>query len=184
MVQVRLHRLGQLVAVLDSLETGVQQRRERQVGIARRIRATNLRARRLLGAGLVQRDPDQRGTVPPRPRDVHWRLVSGDEALVRVDPLREHRRDLACVAELAGDECLADLREMPLIVLVEERVPAAGEQRLMRVHAGPVLAEDGLRHESRVVAVLLRDLFDDQTVSDRVIGHRQCRRVAHVDLVL
>jgi hypothetical protein len=37
----------------------VEERRERQVGIAGGVRAANLRARGLLVAGLVERNPDQ-----------------------------------------------------------------------------------------------------------------------------
>src|SRR5438552_2200770 len=65
-VEVRLHRLRQLVALLDSLEAGVQERCKRQVGVAGRVGTADLRARRLLRAGLVQWDSDQRGTVPLR----------------------------------------------------------------------------------------------------------------------
>ena len=52
-VEVALHRLRQLVALLDPLEAGLQQRRERQVRIARRIRAAELHARGLLLARVV-----------------------------------------------------------------------------------------------------------------------------------
>ena len=123
-VEVRLHRRRQLVALLDALEPGVEERREGQVGVARRVGAPDLGPRRLLGAGLVERDPDQRGAVPARPGDVHGRLVPGHEPLVRVHPLREDRGDLAGVVELAGDERLADVAQVPLVVGVEERVPA------------------------------------------------------------
>src|SRR5205807_3482090 len=102
--------------------------------------------------------PDQRRAVPLRPRYVDRRLVAGDEPLVRVDPLREDGGDLARVSELARDERLAGGREVPLVVAVEEGVAAVGEERLMRMHARAVLAEDRLRHEGRVVAGLLGDL--------------------------
>ena len=49
---------------------------------------------------------------------------------------------------------------------------------------GAVLAEERLRHEGRVVAVPGGDLLHDQAVRDRVVGHRERVRVAHVDLVL
>src|SRR3954470_8917709 len=58
-VEVLLHRLGQLVAVLDSLETGVQHPGEAEIRVAGRVRAAQLRARRLLLPGVVERHADQ-----------------------------------------------------------------------------------------------------------------------------
>ncbi len=54
----------------------------------------------------------------------------------------------------------------------------------MRVHARSVLAEQRLRHERRVVPVPGGDLLHDEPVRDRVVGHRERVRIAHVDLVL
>ena len=79
---------------------------------------------------------------------------------------------------------LRDVREVPLVGLVEERVPPVGEERHVGVHPRAVLAEDRLRHERRVDAVLRRDLLDDEPVGERVVGHLERRREAHVDLVL
>ena len=71
-----------------------------------------------------------------------------------------------------------------LSFVVVERVPAVLEQRLVGVHAGAVLAEQRLRHERRVPAVLERDLLDRDAVGHAVVGHLQRVGVAHVDLVL
>ena len=82
-VEVRLHRLGQLVALLDPLEAGVQQRTRRsRYGLQAGIRAAELGAGGLLGAGLVERDPDQRRAVALRPGDVDRRLEARHEPLV------------------------------------------------------------------------------------------------------
>ena len=86
--------------------------------------------------------------------------------------------------ELAGDERLAHVREEVLVVGVIERVLAVAEQRLVRVHARAVLAEQRLGHERRVPAVLHRVLLDRDAVGHAVVGHLQRVRVAHVDLVL
>ena len=71
-----------------------------------------------------------------------------------------------------------------LVVGVVERVAAVLEQRLVRVHAGAVLAEQRLGHERRVPAVLHRVLLDRDAVRHAVVGHLQRVGVAHVDLVL
>ena len=54
----------------------------------------------------------------------------------------------------------------------------------MDVHPGAVLAEQRLRHEGRVPAVLHRVLLDDDAVGHAVVGHLERVLVAHVDLVL
>ena len=183
-VEVLLHRLGQLVALLDALEPRREQDREGQVGVARRVGAAQLHARGLLLAGVVERHPHERRAVAARPGAVDRRLVAGHQALVGVDPLGEHRGDLARVLELAGDERLADVGEEVLVVGVVEGVALVVEQRLVRVHAGAVLAEQRLRHEGRVPAVLHGVLLDRDAVGHAVVGHLQRVRVAHVDLVL
>ena len=73
-VQVAVDRVGQLVTLLDPLEARLQQSREREVRIARRVRTAKLRARGGLLARVVQRHPHERRTVAPRPGDVHRRL--------------------------------------------------------------------------------------------------------------
>ena len=75
-------------------------------------------------------------------------------------------------------------REVVRVGAVEELVPPVGEERHVRVHARAVLAEERLRHEGRVDAVLRRDLLHDQPVGDRRVGHLERGCVAHVDLVL
>src|SRR5664280_461320 len=183
-VEVGLHRGRELVVVLDSLETGVEQAGEGQVGIAGRIGAAELCSRAFLGARLVERNPDQRRAVALRPGDVDRRLVARDESLVGVDPLGEDRRKLARVLELPRDEALGLLREVVLVAGVEEAVSLAAEEGLMDMHARAVLAKDRLGHEGRVTTVLGRDLLHDKTVGEGGVGHRQRVGVAHVDLVL
>ena len=163
---------------------GVQQDRERQVGVARRVGAAQLHARGLLLAGVVERHPHQRRAVAPRPRGVDRRLVARHQPLVRVHPLGEHRAHLARVAQLAGDERLADRGEVELVVGVVEGVGAVLEQRHVGVHPGAVLAEQRLGHEGGVPAVLHGVLLDRDPVGHAVVRHLQRRGVAHVDLVL
>ena len=161
-----------------------QQRREGQVRVARGIGAAQLHPRGLLLAGVVERHPHERGAVAPRPGAVDRRLVPGHESLVGVHPLGEDRGDLARVLELAGDEGLADVREEVLVVRVVEGVAAVLEERLVGVHSRAVLAEQRLRHEGRVPAVLHRVFLDRDAVGHAVVRHLQRGGVAHVDLVL
>src|SRR6185312_10498819 len=138
-VEVLLHRLGELVALLDALEAGLEERGERQVRVASGVRAAQLHPRRLLLARVVQGHAHEGAAIAPRPGEVHRRLEARHQALVAVHPLGEDRADLARVAQLAGDERLAGVREEVGVVLVEERVAALAEQRLVRVHPGAVL---------------------------------------------
>src|SRR3954462_16005271 len=108
-VEVLLHRLGQLVALLDALEAGLQERGERQVRVAGGVGAAQLHARRVLLAGVVQRNAHERRPVAPRPGHVGRGLEAGNQALVGVHPLGEDRAQLARVAQLARDERLADV---------------------------------------------------------------------------
>ena len=124
-VEVLLHRLRQLVALFDALEARLQHAREAEVGVAGRVRTAQLGPGRALLAGVVERHADQRRAVAARPGEVDRRLVAGHQPLVGVDPLREERRDLARVLELAGDEGLGGRREEVLVVGVEEGVLAA-----------------------------------------------------------
>jgi hypothetical protein len=79
---------------------------------------------------------------------------------------------------------LAERREVVLVALAEERVAVTGEQGLVRVHPAAVHALHRLGHERGVDAELLRDLLHGQAIRHHVVGHRQCVRVAQVDLVL
>ena len=75
-------------------------------------------------------------------------------------------------------------REEVRVVGVVEGVLAVFGQRLVDVHPGAVLAEQRLRHEGRVPAVLHRVLLDDDPVRHAVVGHLERVLVTHVDLVL
>ena len=59
-VEVALHRVRQLVAVLDALQTGLQQDGEREVGVAGRIGTPQFHPRRSLLAWVIERHPDER----------------------------------------------------------------------------------------------------------------------------
>ena len=67
---------------------------------------------------------------------------------------------------------------------VVERVHAVAQQRLVRVHAGAIDAEDRLGHERRVHAVAPCDVLDDEPEGADVVGRGQHVVVPEVDLVL
>ena len=69
-------------------------------------------------------------------------------------------------------------------LLVVERVPAVREQRLVRVHAAAVDAEDRLGHERRVQAVSVRHVLHDEAERADVVRGDQRVVVAEVDFVL
>ena len=57
-------------------------------------------------------------------------------------------------------------------------------ERLVRVHAAAVDAEDRLRHEGRVQAVAIRHVLHDEAEGADVVRRRQRIVIAEVDLVL
>src|SRR5215210_1453943 len=184
MVEVALHRLGQLVALLDTLEARVQQRREAQVDVRRGVRAPELGAGGLLLARVVERNPYQRRAVAPAPGDVDRGFVAGDQPLVGVHELGEDDADLPRVPELARDELLRRVGEVVLVVRVEEGVAIAREEALMGVHPRAVLVYDRLGHERGVDPVLGGYLLDDRLVGHHLVGHLQGAVEAQVYLVL
>src|SRR3954447_13854838 len=62
-VEVLLHRLGQLVALLDPLEPRLEQHGEGQVRVAGGVGAAQLHPRGLLAPGVVERHAHQRRAV-------------------------------------------------------------------------------------------------------------------------
>src|SRR5680860_367217 len=75
-------------------------------------------------------------------------------------------------------------RQVILIRAIKEGVSFTLEQRLVSMHAGPVLTEDGFGHESGVEPTRLSHLFDRQPIGHDVIRHGEGVRVAKIYLVL
>ena len=111
-------------------------------------------------------------------------LEIGDQTLVGVDPLVGDCRDFAGVSQQPGNEVPGDTRQPLGVFGVVERVASAFKERLMNVHSASIDGCNRFGHEGRVAVVTLSDLLYDQFVGHNVIGHRQCIRVAQVDLVL
>jgi hypothetical protein len=184
LVEVGGELVGEVVALLDPLEAGVEDDREREVGVAGRVGRAELDPRRRLLAPLRPWHVEQRRAVVAGPRHVDRRLEPDDESLVRVHPLVGHRGDLAGVGEEPGDEALRHLRQVELVTGVVERVGVAFEQRQVHVHPGPLHRSQRLGHEGGVHAPLVGDLLHDHLERHDVVGHRQRVGVAQVDLVL
>src|SRR5262245_5287171 len=184
LVDVVLARRAEREARRHALDARRNAEREREIGIARRIRAAELDTGRLLLARLVHRYPHERRPVPLSPGDVDRRLEPRHEPLVGVHPLVRDRGDLAHVGERAGQIGAAGLGQVLLVLGIVEDVLPGLEERLVHVHPAPVLAVDRLRHERGVVAALPRDLLHDVAVGDGLVGHLERFRVAEVDLVL
>src|SRR6478736_5605723 len=174
----------QLVALLDALETGTEQDREREIGVAGGVERPHLDARGLALVGLVHRHPDEGGAVVVPPRQVGRRLAPAPQALVRVDPLVRHGGDLGPVAQETGDELSAHLAQLVGRTGLEERVGVALEEGEVRVHPRPGVLGERLGHEGRIDPLRQGDLLDDRAERLDVVGRAQRIGVAQVDLVL
>src|SRR5919112_2571399 len=183
-VEVALHRFGQLVALLYPLEPRVQQRREAQVDVGRRVRAAKLHARGLLLTWVEAGNPYEGRAVLAAPGDVDGSLVARYQPLVGVDVLGEDYADLAGVPELSRDERLPVVGKEVLVIRVEESVLTVLEEALVGVHARAVLGSYRLGHEGGVDAMTGGNLFDDRLVSLDLVSHLQGAVKPQVDLVL
>ena len=126
-VEILIHRLTRIDLVLDTIEASHQYRREGEIRVARRVRATELDA---LGfrRRRVHRNTDRRGAVPLRVRQVHGRFVSGDQTLIRVRRRVRERQDRRSMLQKAADEVQRHLAQ------TGEAIP--GEQAACRPSKG------------------------------------------------
>ena len=167
--------------MIDAVEAGAQHHRQREVRIARRIRHAQLDARRGAARGG---HAHQRAAILLGPRDRGRRLVAGHQALVRIHERVGDRAEALRVLQQSADVVQARLAQLNLVLRIEERVLAALEERLMRVHARAVHAEDRLRHEGRVQVVVQRHVLDDEAARAHVVRRRQHIVIVKIDLVL
>ena len=175
---------AQRIVLLDAPQTGGQQHRERQVRVARRIGTAHLDP---TGGGLargVHRHPDQCGAVRRSPGRRRRRLAAVHQPLVGVHPLVGHRADLAGVLEDAGDERLGHVGELQRVLRAVEGVGLALEQTHMGVHGRAGILRERLGHERGAHTLTEGHLLDQVPKRHDVVGHRQCVRVAQVDLLL
>ena len=101
LVDVLVDRVPRVELLLDAVEPGRDDCREREVGVGRGVGRPELRPLPLLlgGALVVDRDPDVRGAVGLAPGDVDRSLVSWDEPAVGIGRRVGDRRERAAVRE-------------------------------------------------------------------------------------
>jgi hypothetical protein len=158
LVEVLVDRRRRLDLVLDAVEAGHQHRREREVRVARRVRAAELDALGLrVRAG--DRDADAGGAVARRVDQVDRRLVARHQAVVGVDRRVGEREQRRRVLEQAADVPARHVGQAAVAELVVEQRLAVLPQRLVAVHARAVVAEERLGHEGDGLAVRAQATF-------------------------
>src|SRR5947209_8800484 len=113
-VRVSLERGPELELVLDPVQPGGEQRRERKIRVRVGAGDARLRAQRRSLAD----DAEAARAIVVSPRERRRRPAPGGEALVRVDRGRDEDREIGRVRDLAGE-------------VVLERVRLAGEDGLL-----------------------------------------------------
>src|SRR4051812_23220772 len=181
--QVEVGGLSGVETLLDAVEASHQHGREGQVRVRHRIRAAELEPLGLRRVG-VHRDADARRAVALRVHEVDRRLVARHQPAVRVGRRGAEREERRRMLEQSADVRAGELRETRVAALVCEEGRALLPERLVRVHARAVVAEDRLRHERDALAVAARDVPDDVLVDHDLIRHLQQAVEAEVDLAL
>ena len=149
--------------VRDAVEAGHHAGRERQVRVAGRVGRPELDALGLLRP-RVHRDADARGAVPLAVHEVDRRLVARHQPPVGVGRRRDERQQRRRVLQDAADVVEAHLRDVGVAADLVEEVLAVLPERLVGVHAGAVVLEEGLGHEGDGLAVLLGGVLGDVLV--------------------
>jgi hypothetical protein len=183
LVEVLVDRGRRLDLVADAVEAGHEHRRERQVGVARRVGAAELEA---LGLGVVagDRDADAGRAVALAVDQVDRRLEARHQAVVAVDRRVGEGQQRRRVVQQAADVVARGVRQPGVADLVVEQRRAVLPQRLVAVHAGAVVADDGLGHEGRGLAVLVRGVLDDVLEHHHVVRALEQGVELVVDLLL
>ena len=168
--------------VLHPVKTCVEHHRKGEIGIAGRIRATDLGScRQATGGG----NADQCRTVGGRPGAVDRRFVTGHQALVGVDQRIGHRGKGPGILQGAGDIGVGHRGELQGVGLVKKGVgPVEVEQRLVGMHPGAVDAKNRLGHKGGVEAIAGGNGFYHPLKGDGIVGGGQGIGIFKIDLVL
>ena len=183
LVEVLVDRRQRLDAVLDAIDSRHELRGEGEVRVRRRVGRAELEALRLR-VGTRERDPDGRRAVAGRVDEVDRRLVALHEPVVRVDRRVGEGEDSGRVGEETADVPARDIGQLRVALFVEEEGLAVEPQRLVGVHAGAVVAEDGLGHEGGGLAPLVSGVLHDVLELQDVVGGVHHRVELVVDLGL
>ncbi len=181
-VDVLVQRVPGVDFVLHAVEARHQLRGKGQVGVAGGVRAAELQPLRL-GARAVHGDADGGAAVAAAVGEIDRRLEARHQTLVAVGGGVAERRQGARVLEDAADVVQRHLGESGIAVAGKEGL-AVLPQRLVGVHAAAVVAEEGLGHEGRRLAVAPGDVLDDVLEPAELVGALHQGVEAEVDFGL
>lgn len=169
-VEVFVEGVAGLDLVDDTVETSQQLGGQREVDVAGDVGGAELDT---LGLGRlgVERDADSRGAVALAIQQVDRGFVTGNQTMERVGRGVGESQKRGSVLEDATDVPASGVGELGVAVLVEHQGLAVFPDRLVTVHAGAVVAEDGLGHEGGGEAVLVRHVLDDVLVQHHAVAH-------------
>ena len=174
---------ARLDLVLDAVDAGEHQRREREVRVRRRVGEAGLDALGLrVRAG--DRDPDRGGAVARGVDQRDRRLEARHQAVVGVHRRVGERQQRRGVLQDAADVPAGHVGQAAVAGLVVEQRLAVLPERLVHVHARAVVAEDRLRHEGDRLAVLPGGVLDEVLELHHVVRGLEQRVEAVVDLRL
>ena len=181
-VDVFVERLAGPQLVLDPVQHGHQHRRKEQVGVGRAVGPAILDPA-ASGAGAVDRNTNDGRAVAAAIRDLGGGLVARDQPLVAIGRGVRKSTEGRGVLDQAADGVDAQVRQA--------RVSLAGQERLIvfpqgqvRVHSRAIVAEEGLGHEGRRLAVAASDVADDVLGRHDLVGTLDQRARDEVDLAL
>ena len=180
-VEVLVGGVARVDLVLHAVQAGHQHRGEREVGVRGRVREADLDAAALRVADVG--NADRRGAVARGVRELDRRLEARHQPLVRVRARVGDRIERARVLDDAADVVQRELRQARVAV-AGEQVLAVLPHRLVDVHAGAVVADDGLGHEGGRLAVRGRGVVDDVLQDLQPVAALDQRREAGADLAL
>ena len=167
--------------VLDTVQAGHRHRRESQIRIGGRVGEAHFDAASLR-AGDVG-DADRGRAVAGGVRQFHRGLEAGHQTLVGVGTGIGDGVERPRVLDDATDVVERQFRQSR-VAIAREKVLAVLPDRLVDVHAGTVVADDGLGHESGGLAVLVRDVVHHVLENLRPVRAAGQRREPGADLAL
>ncbi len=174
----------ELVALVDALEPGGEQDRERQVGVHSAVHRPILDPRAVPLGRLVHRNANQCRPVVVAPTDPRRRFSAARQTLVGVHPLIRDRCDLRSVNEQPRDERAGDLGQLVGRTRLVEGVAIPLEKRQVRVHAAARVVAEWLGHERRIQTLLHRHFLNHEPERHQVVRGGQGVGVTQIDLLL